>query len=341
MSLLRCQQPGCTVGETGICLLSVSPPHQCSNLRPTAGPEVPSTDLLPDPNAVAMSLSARAGPSPGRRFHSGAELGAGDATAISAAEYCHLIGVLGVYSAGKTCFLLSLYLMACRGQLPGFAFAGSLTLGGFEDRARHLRKWATGPLPEALADHTTLGDKREAGLLHLALAVGSGPEQRLSLLFTDLPGEWSTSLIDSAAVATRFAFLRRADGILLVVDGDSLATGARHVEIQRCKHILDRLRHTVGLEAGTRVTLAVSKGDKLEMRPPQDVGQLVTHSVQLGFDTSLVTTCAFSRSPGINSGAGVAEALTSVLSHTGTAASRRDTPPPNGARHFARFGRVL
>src|SRR5690349_12991431 len=127
-----------------------------------------------------------------RKFHTGLELGTEDALEITQSRYAHLIGVLGSYDAGKTCFLLSLYLMASRGVLPAkYAFAGSLTLKGFEDRARRLREWKGGALPSQLVDHTSLADPRRPGLLHLALRQRSGERKRYDLLLTDLPGEWS------------------------------------------------------------------------------------------------------------------------------------------------------
>ena len=181
---------------------------------------------------------------------------------ITRANYCHLIGILGAWDAGKTCFLLSLYLMATRGKLPkGWRFAGSLTLEGFEDRARRLRAWKSGALPMQLADHTMLADTRYAALLHLALREGRDG-RRIDLLFTDLPGEWSKTLVDSANAAARFEFLKRADGIILVVDGFALTTSFRNVEIQRCKHLLERLKANVGVDPSTPMTVLISKGDQ-------------------------------------------------------------------------------
>jgi hypothetical protein len=134
-----------------------------------------------------------------RQFHPGRELGLEDALAVTRARYGHLVGLLGPSNAGKTCFLTSLYLQACPGMLsPDFRFAGSLTIQGFELRARRLRTWTKGSLPEQLADHTVLADPRKAAFMHVSLDRPADPGKRVELLISDLPGEWSSELINRA-----------------------------------------------------------------------------------------------------------------------------------------------
>ena len=125
-----CSKVGCTAAETEICLLS-NPLPQCPNFRASSNAELTQAKAVeisvPEERPKA-SIPTRGA----RRFHLGLELGSEDAAEIGRARYCHLIGVLGQHNAGKTCFLLSLYLMASRGALPaGHIFAGARLLKGF------------------------------------------------------------------------------------------------------------------------------------------------------------------------------------------------------------------
>jgi hypothetical protein len=255
----------------------------------------------------------------GRRFHLGNELGAEDAIEIMRARYSHLIGVLGSTNAGKTCLLSSLYLMASGGTLPPeYLFAGSLTLQAFEDRARGLREWEGGKLPAQLADHTILADPRQPSLLHLALRESAGERQRLDILLTDLPGEWTDNLVLRAANAAPFKFLQRADGIILVVDGTVLISEQRHIELQHMRQFVERLANEVKLYRDIPFVVLVSKSDEIEMQMPPAAIELKEHIESFGFATTVVSAAAFSRRPEvIKSGTGVFSAVEALLTKSG------------------------
>lgn len=336
----RCQRTGCTVSDSGICLLSHTPPTACPNFEPTS--EIPTPDeRLPEepPDGPASAQTIPMARSQ-RVFHTGLELGSDDTLMVSRASYCHLVGILGATDAGKTCYLLSLYLKAARGELPdGHQFAGSLTLKGFEERARLLRSWEGGPLPTRLAEHTSLSDSRQAALLHLGLRQGNRG-RRVDLLLTDLPGEWSRTLVDSAATAGRFEFLKRADGILLVVDGEALTTSRRLVELRRTKHLMERLRGNVGIAATTPLTILISKGDKIQMQRPPAIDELLGHAAGLGLDADAVLTAAFSYDPEVPSGTGVFEALQRIIQSRSAVGPPVAAPYSAGGRRISAFGRA-
>lgn len=326
-----CDTQGCTVGETGICLLSHADLTTCPHFRVTAK-SVEAEPIAPGPEQAEPLVV------PGskvRRFPSGLELGTGDAAEIMRARYVWLVGILGSWNAGKTCFLLSLYLKASRGDLPGYVLTGSQTLPGFEERARCLRKWREGPLPEQLADHTHLADPRQPALLHLALREVGGGKRLIDVMLTDLPGEWSEKLVDRADAADRFAFLHRADGIIVVIDGPLLSSGLRHSELLRNKHLLERLVEAVRVDTTTPLVLLVSKSDELGMMRPAAVDELEEHAKSLGFSPDVVLCAAFSRTPAtVADGSGVFEALEKILNHA--AALRRETAPVLNGTAFGR-----
>lgn len=297
-----CLKPDCTAPATGICLLGKTEPGECENYTPIDSSAQPESD---------QTAKAESQPE-GRTFHSGSELGTVDILQISRGSYPHVIGLMGSYNAGKTCFLLSLYLMASRQFLPAtYVFKRSLTLQGFEDRARKLREWKSGPLPEKLADHTTLVDDRRPGFLHLGLLRSGEP---IDFLFSDLPGEWTSSLVKKAETAPRWEFLRRADGIIIVLDAEELCGPERLVRVTNTVHLLNRLKETLEIPRDMPLVILVAKAYSTQMKPPEVLGEIVEAATELGFTPKLVLCASFSPTPNIiPNGTGVVEALEHIL----------------------------
>ena len=319
----NCENADCTVATTGRCLLSHANLADCPHFRFDEASEVSAPEIEALPIADISTAEAS-----GRRFHSGTELGVADALEIMRARYGHVIGVLGSIDAGKTCFLSSLYLMASGGTLPPpYQFAGSLTLQAFEDRARGLREWKHGQLPNQLADHTTLSDPRQPSLLHLALRETNSGRRRVDLLLTDLPGEWIDNLVLHASYAESFRFLQRADGIILVVDGTVLISDTeRHAEVQRMRYFLDRLAHDVNVSRSTPFVILISKSDEISMQLPAAACELEAYVKGLGFPATRISAASFSRTPDqVKSGTGVFRAIETLLSHSASIADMSST----------------
>jgi len=299
-----CSKADCTVATTGTCLLGKPTPQECEYCRliVTGQPEEresEKTQTLQD----------------GRTFHTGSELGTSDMLQVSSGSYTHIVGLMGSYNAGKTCFLLSLYLMASRQLLPkGYLFRRSLTLQGFEDRARKLREWRGGPLPQELADHTSLADERRPGFLHLGIAKN---EERIDLLLSDLPGEWTTSLINRAETAKRWEFLKRADGIIVVLDGVELIGNNRFVHVTDAKHLLHRLKDTLRIPIDIPFVILVSKADEIQMEEPAVLGEIKQSAVELGLAPKVILCASFSRKPDVvPNGVGVVDAVEHIITGT-------------------------
>jgi hypothetical protein len=329
----HCNNPDCTIDETGLCVLSHKNPFDC--------PHYVHTELLAQsPDGSESETPVREGTDHVniRTFHSGLELGTGDLDQLMKNRYCHMIGVLGLQDAGKTCFLVSLYLMAAHGRLPSeYAFAGSLTLPGFEARARHMRAWTGGDLPQQLADHTSLSDPRRPAFLNLRLRRSVAKNSLVEMCLTDLPGEWTRALMDREDAAMRFSFLHRADGIILVVDGTLLEGSGRHAELDRAKHILTRLVRAVGVDVTIPLVLLLSKCDMLTTPLPPLAEDLLRHAEHLQFTPKLVLCSAFSRKPEVRNGTGIIEALEYVIRPAGSPVSRLLEVPCSGKRCFHRF----
>src|SRR5947207_15635212 len=93
-----CKKDGCMIADTSICLLShPSPETQCPHFTPENRAAI-RADVLGGTQIPTQKDIAR-------RFHVGLELGTEDAMQIMRARYGHLIGIVGAWDAGKTCFL--------------------------------------------------------------------------------------------------------------------------------------------------------------------------------------------------------------------------------------------
>lgn len=218
-----CRRPDCTVAETGVCLL---------NHEPDACPE-----RVPAEEPAAGVGSSREAFAPSRAC------ALGDARGLMGRRYTQVVGVLGEPGAGKTACLVSLYLLLARGRLRGFRFADSTTLRGFEEISRGARRWDPTRPAEELTEHTRLTSGRSASFLHLRLARLGEESGPFDMLLSDLPGEWTTALVGQQRV-DRLTFLRRADAVWAVLDGDELrGAGTR----QRSRHRVELLvRRLVG-----------------------------------------------------------------------------------------------
>jgi hypothetical protein len=322
---ISCSNSDCTVMATGKCLLLHANPEDCPDY-------IFDKDALP-PEKMTSEASI------GRRFAPSLELGSQDAAELMRGHYATLVGVLGQYDVGKTCFLVSLYLLASCGALgDDFEFAGSETLGGFEVRARNLRHWNKGSLPKQLVDHTHLADPRVPALLHMALRQRAAPRRRFDLLLTDLPGEWSRELVDDIATAARLRFLARADGLIIVLDGPQFTSTARHLAVHRAQLLLERLALTIDIDRTIPMVLLVSKADEFSLRVPESVDAVTQRAKELGFVPTVIPVAAISRSPEkVRSGTGVMDVLRYFLRATLVSTRALYELPVVGRRQFSRL----
>lgn len=116
---------------------------------------------------------------------SGLALGSGDLPAVTGLGRVHLVAVVGAAGAGKTTALAAHWLAARRGAGRwGPSFAGSYTLQGWHQIARHLQ-W--GADSRGFPPHTSATSGRVPALLHYAVTHDGTVKH---LLYADVPGEW-------------------------------------------------------------------------------------------------------------------------------------------------------
>ncbi len=158
----------------------------------------------------------------------GSVLGLDDLEWLAARGRPRIFAPIGSYNAGKTTFLAANYLGLCHGaEFDLHRFAGSLTLGGWENLAGYMRYAPEGTGPQ-FPPHTANTAQRLPGLLHLALRRSDG--LLVDAILGDAPGEWfnkwAAHVAHEEAAGARW-IAQHADGFILFVDSEELAGANR------------------------------------------------------------------------------------------------------------------
>jgi hypothetical protein len=144
--------------------------------------------------------------------------------AVTAAALTRLVLIAGEAESGKTTLLATIYEKFNGGPFAKLLFAGSQTLISWEERCHLARVASGGERPDT---ERTLGLQQR--LLHLRVRDVAQDQPIQDLLFTDLSGEVFKLVRDSTAECQQLGMLKRADHIVLLLDGEKLANAAsRH-----------------------------------------------------------------------------------------------------------------
>ncbi|MGI4736267.1 MAG: TRAFAC clade GTPase domain-containing protein [Janthinobacterium lividum] len=216
--------------------------------------------------ATTDSVESRPAELTGRRVSwTGSAMGLSDLEPLAVRSRLLLIGLAGAANAGKTTFLALLYSLLRQGQpIPGYRFAGSYTLPGWELLAGFLT-FEDGSNQVSFPPHTTRNAGRVPGLLHLALR--DADEHLLDVLFTDAPGEWFNEWRSNQAseLGEGAAWIhRQADGFLLFADCEELIGPERGATRAQIQMVADRLLDQLGTRP---LGLVWAKSDFGELRP--------------------------------------------------------------------------
>jgi hypothetical protein len=292
--LAQCPQENCTVGTTGQCLLNHEPPSNCPHYHKVAA------ELE---NAVGEELLSEPDQKPS--FQSSNILTDDSLRQIMGGRYCTMIGIIGAPDSGKTAALVSLYLLLSHGKLFGFEYADSKSLMAFDEISRGARRWTDGAPPQQMTAHTELSDDRAAGFLHLRIRA-SDHSTSIDFLLPDLPGEWSTAMVEESR-HERLSFLKRADIIWLMVDGSRLSQQpTRQVSIHRTKLYLQRLKQF--FPDLPRVILVITRADAGIVNQ-NTIDAISNEATALGISLSVQAISSFSTNPNVPAGTGIPELI--------------------------------
>ena len=131
-----------------------------------------------------------------------------------------LIVFAGAEGSGKTTMLTALYEHLCRGSFAGFDFAGSRSLLGFEKICHANRVVSAGTRPTT--ERTIPSD--EAAYFHLSLREAASERRRRQVLLSAISGELFGWARNSREECEKLTFLNRANAIVVLVDGEKLAS---------------------------------------------------------------------------------------------------------------------
>lgn len=276
----------------------------------------------------------------------GYEMSAAETEDITLRWPTQLIVLAGAEGSGKTTMLSALYEHFGRGSFAGFDFAGSRSLLGFEKICHANRVVSGGTRP---ATERTI-PSNEAAYYHLALRETVGERRRRQVLLSALSGELYRWARNSREECETLTFLSRANAIIILVDGDKLASLEQRVNAHAdAAGILDAFLDAKMVPSGCHVEFVFSKLDriraagdvalaflkqtqeKLETRFRARVPQLVFRELSARPDLS-------SQEEELSNGLASAFATWAVLPAPVFGNGGLVPQPPSDAREFCKFG---
>lgn len=329
MGEVRCRLENCPIARTGECLEGFSPPEECPNfLRETseAAGQPPTQVEALEPDEPLMEF-----------LPEGEDLAGTPLANVAHSTSCTLVLVAGAIGSGKTTLLGGIYEAFQHGPFAGYNFAGSQTLRAFEKR-RHLARITSG---RAKADTARTPRAQSLPFLHLALKSDS---VRHDLLLSDLSGEVFDDVVNTLDAARGLTELKRADHLLLMLDGVHLTDPAqRQAHLGSMISALRGLIQVGTLRPPTVVHLVVSKWDRAVLIPEHET--LIAHGLdrlqaQLGaFQVEWHKVAARSE-PGsqVEEGHGLGALLRSVTKRRYPRHNVQEAGPSDFRRAYLRYG---
>lgn len=190
----------------------------------------------------------------------GDELNAADTEEITVGWPTQLIVFAGAEDSGKTTMIAALYEHLGQGPFAGFEFAGSRSMLGFE-KICHANRLASGS--ERPNTERTI-PSGEAAYYHLALRESDGERRRRQLLLSAVSGELFKWARDSREECEKLTFLKRANAIIILVDGEKLACLEQRENARAdAADILDAFLDARMVPIGSHVEFVFSKLDRI------------------------------------------------------------------------------
>jgi hypothetical protein len=180
-----------------------------------------------------------------------------DAEDVAGEGVLDVVLLVGEPETGKTSLLVALWdALLAAGHIGDAKFAGSRTALGFERRA-----WMSRLLSEGTRRDTLRTYQEDNGFVHLRLRSGDDAHE---VLLSDVAGETFRQVRQGEAFATKLPWIGRANSVLLFIDGDSLADGARRsTALTHARTLLKQLKLAIG-EGNIRVAVILTMADLVQ-----------------------------------------------------------------------------
>ncbi|HEY3295372.1 MAG TPA: hypothetical protein VGL38_08030 [bacterium] len=220
----------------------------------------------------------------------GTALIASECDTITNRDRTTVVVFAGNVASGKTTLLTSIYEEFLQGPFGGFAFAGSKTLVGYE-RVCHLNRFASG-LSTAETERTKGSD--EAYYYHLSLKQHSTQCDKLQkqVIFAVPSGELYELACDSADDCRALVFLRRADVLAILINGEKLSNAdTRAYELDSAIQMLRSFLDANMIGTSTRVEYLISKYDCIRRggQDAEDFANMTKKRLNVAFSSLLPT----------------------------------------------------
>ena len=299
-------------------------------------PAVAAEDVAADQSDAQATLE----------LFTGYEMSAADTEAITLRWPTQLIVVAGAEGSGKTTLLAALYEHLGRGSFAGFDFAGSRSLLGFEKICHSNRVVSGGSRPST--ERTIPSD--EAAYYHLALRETAGDRRRRQVLLSALSGELYRWARNSREECEKLTVLRRANAIVVLVDGERLAFLEQRVSAHAdAAGILDAFLDARMVPSNSQVEFVFSKLDRIReagdsalafLKQTQEKLEAKFRSrvPQLFFREIAARPVPPNEEEDLSNGLASAFATWAVPQARVTADGGRVPAPSNDAREFSKFG---
>ena len=210
-------------------------------------------------------------------MHSGRALSLQETYDVMASENTVLVVLVGPSGCGKTTIEATLYQMFQRGNVADYAFAGSKTIQGYEDRSFYTRINSKQSI--ATTPRTSRG--LQELFLHLRLFDNS-KKQKINYLFADLSGEEiQAHMANVESLVQNMPFLKYADSLTVILDGERLAKKNQRNGVIEEAAMMIRTIFDAGLYSSiTKVQLVISKHDIIRMADDSNTSDFIASNVQ-------------------------------------------------------------
>ncbi len=193
-------------------------------------------------------------------LYSGEALTIAESREITRTRETSLVVVAGSPGSGKTTLIASLFHCFQRGPFAGFMFAGSNTCIGLDRRCFLGRTISRGIAPDM--ERTKVGEEKR--LIHFRVRRENLSEKSRDVLITDISGEEYEDIRHSMEECRAFPLFRRADHIVILVDGERIAdSGQKHAAKVEVEQLMSFLHDAGHFEGRCKVHVLVAKCDLL------------------------------------------------------------------------------